>query len=197
MRRRVFAVAVFSLIGSMLATASVQAAPAATQEGVMAALAAVKQSRVRFVEQRESPILESTLTVTGTLTYRAPAHIEKHSLRPLDERFVADGDTLLLERRQAGKIFARKLQLGELPALAPLLAGLRGVLSGDAALLAQHFAVEFMPLWNGWRLRLTPKHAQARAQVESIRFEGEGARVRLIETHEAGGDVSHMRLFPL
>lgn len=197
MRRRLLAAAVLWLIGSMLASATAKAVPAATQENVMAALAAVKQSRVRFVEQRESRILESALTVTGTLTYRAPAHIEKHSLRPLDERFIADGDTLLLERQQAGKRFSRKLQLSEFPALAPLLAGLRGVLSGDAGLLAQHFAVEFMPLWNGWRLRLTPKDALARAQVESIRFEGEGARVRLIETREAGGDVSRMRLFPL
>lgn len=196
MTRQVLVAAVLWLTGSMLA-AGAWAAPPATQETVMAALAAVKQSRVRFVEQRDSRILESTLTVTGTLTYRAPAHIEKHSLRPLDERFVADGDTLLLERRQAGKTFARSLQLSEFPALAPLLAGLRGVLSGDAALLARHFTVEFMPLWNGWRLRLTPKDARARAQVESIRFEGEGARVRLIETREAGGDVSRMRLFPL
>ena len=194
-RRTLLAAGVFAV--SLVGGVHSEAAPPATQENVMAALAGVKQSRVRFVEQRESRVLETTLTVTGTLSFRAPGRIEKHSLRPLDERFVADGDTLSLERQQAGKRFTRTLALHEVPALAPLVAGLRGVLTGDAAMLAQHFSVEFIPLWNGWRLRLTPKDAQARAQVESIRFEGEGARVRLIETREAGGEVSRMRLFPL
>lgn len=194
-RRTLLAAGVFAV--SLVGGGNSEAAPPATQESVMAALAGVKQSRVRFVEQRESRVLETALTVTGTLAFRSPGRIEKHSLRPLDERFVADGDTLLLERQQAGKRFTRTLSLHEVPALAPLVAGLRGVLTGDAALLARHFTVEFSPLWNGWRLRLSPKDAQARAQVESIRFEGEGARVRLIETRESGGDVSRMRLFPL
>lgn len=197
MKRRALFVAVIVLVGSLGFAGAALAAPPPRQEDVLAALAQVKQSRMRFVEQRESRILETTLTVTGTLAYRAPGHIEKHSLRPLDERFVVDGDTLLLERQQAGQRFARKLPVNEIPALVPLVAGLRAVLSGDAALLAQHFSVEFTPLWNGWRLRLTPKDAQARTHVEAIRFEGEGAHVRLVETREVGGEVSRMRLFPL
>lgn len=176
MRRR-------ALLGAALLPLPVRAADPFAE--VMAALAAMRESRARFIEEKEVPELEQPLRATGLLAWHAPDRLEKRTLEPAEELFLIQGDQVTLER--PGRGVRETISLDAAPEVRPLVEALRGTLAGDAARLAQHHAVTFSGTPAAWRIVLVPRSQRVRGAVQRIVLEGEGAFLRMVETQGNDG----------
>ena len=152
---------------------------------VMAALAAVRESRATFVEEKELPELERPLVARGELSWRAPDRLEKHTVDPFEERLLVEGDRLLLDLPARGQ--RQEMPLDAAPEIRPLVEAVRATLAGDAATLAAHHRIAFSGDLARWRMVLTPRSTRALAAVQRIVLEGEGAFVLVVETQGRDG----------
>ena len=189
-------------IAMLLAAAALAASPARaadpplTLESLMAALARNGPGTVRFTETKTSALLKAPIESSGTLTYAAPAKLEKRTLAPRDERFAVDGDTVVVESaaRNAAEKRRFELRLGDYPAIRAFVESIRGTLAGDLASLRRHYRVELEGTWADWRLHLLPSDPQTAELVLKVVIAGAGSEVRRIEILEAGGDRSVMTI---
>lgn len=159
---------------------------------LMSALAGVEKSRVRFTERKFMKVLTTPLESSGTLVYKAPSRLEKHTLQPKAESMIVDHDTLTLEspaRRQR-----RVLALQDYPAIWAFVESIRATLAGDQQALARFYRTALEGSAAHWRLVLTPKEPSMQALVSTIRIDGSKARVDRIEIVEADGDISVMTM---
>ena len=163
---------------------------------LMQAFARVPAMDSTFTEQRESSYLNAPVTLSGELRYVAPQRLEKHTLAPVNERFVADGDRLSVERLVNGKVQSHRVSLHDYPQLRPLIDGVRATLAGDGATLARYYTPGLSGNAQSWRLRLLPREAALRERISEVRIDGRAAVIIGVEIHEAGGDVSRMRITP-
>lgn len=185
MTRRAVLFAVLSLPATALAQ------DAMTQ--VMAALAANRDSRATFVEEKELPELDRPLTARGTLAWHAPDRLEKHTTAPFEERLLVEGDRMLLERPDRGA--RQELMLDAAPEIRSLVEAIRATHAGDAATLRTHFRVEFSGDLTRWRMVMTPLSTRLLAAVQRVTIEGEGGAVLLMETQGRDGH-SRMTVTP-
>ena len=167
-------------------------ARAATLEEVMRGFAAIRASTARFSEEKSMPELDLPLPSRGTLSWRAPDWLEKHTTAPQEEILRIEGELLTLERRGE----RRALLLDQAPELRPLVEAMRATLAGDAATLARHHDVGFAMTASGWRMVLVPRSPRTRAAVQRITLSGSGAAIRFVETQENGG-VTRMAIEPI
>ena len=151
---------------------------------LMKQLAATGEVKAAFVERKHSPVLVASIDSSGTLLYRRPDVLEKNVVKPRVERFRILKDEVVVERD--GK--TQRLALAAQPALAAFAASLRGVLSGDAAVLQRYFTLKVAGDEKAWTLELTPADRTVASFVERIVASGRGGRVEKIETFEASGD---------
>jgi outer membrane lipoprotein-sorting protein len=185
------------LLAAALAAVPVRAAdPPLALEPLMAALARNGPGTVRFTETKTSALLKAPIESSGTLTYAAPAKLEKHTLAPRDERFAVDGDTVVVESpaRNAAEKRRFELRLGDYPAIRAFVESIRGTLAGDLASLRRHYRVELEGAWSDWRLHLLPADPQMAELVTKVVIGGAGGDVRRIEILEASGDRSVMTI---
>ncbi len=183
------------LAGAALLVATATAvAPAdpLTLEHLMAELARQGPGTVRFVEVKTSALLKAPIESSGTLSYAAPARLEKHTRSPRDERLVVDRDTVVIERAARNERF--ELRLADYPAVRASIESIRGTLAGDLAALRRHYRVELEGTWPDWRLHLLPSDPELAELVHKVLIGGSGARVRRIEILEASGDRSVMTI---
>jgi outer membrane lipoprotein-sorting protein len=159
-----------------------------TVEHLMKDLAQVKSARGRFVERKYLAMLEKPLESSGTLVYAAPGRLEKHMLEPRRESLILDGDTLVIDNKQAGK--RRSMTLQEHPVVWGFAEGIRSTLTGDLATLQRFYKVELEGDAMAWRLRLEPVEPRMRQAAAEIRLGGSGTWVNRVEVLEAGGDRS-------
>ena len=166
--------------------------PPLALEPLMAALAQGGPGTVRFRETKTSALLKAPAESSGTLTWAAPARLEKRTLAPREERFAVDGEKVLIENP------ARKsrieLSLGEHPAIRAFVESIRGTLAGDLAALRRYYRVELDGAWSDWRLHLLPSDPQMAELVQKVTIGGAGGEVRRIEILETGGDRSVMTI---
>jgi hypothetical protein len=175
-----------------LALPATAAADEAALVAQMAALAAVRQRRSRFTEERAIPELDVPLPNSGTLFWQAPDRLEKHTLSPFEERLTVSGPRLTYERPDRG--IRRDFSLSEQPEMQALVEAVRSTLAGDLATLRRHYEVGF-EAWPGdaWRLVLTPLALRVRGAVQRIVVTGTGDAVTGVDT-EGGGGVTRMRI---
>ena len=171
------------------------ARPAAAEWGVadlMRSMKAVESSKARFSERKELAILNEPLESSGTLIYRAPDRLEKHTLVPERASMVLEGDRLVLEdaRRGGRKSFA----LHEHPVVRAFVESIRSTLAGDLSTLQRFYSVELEGSEPAWRLVLRPREPEMKAAVDEIRISGGGTSIARIEIREAGGDRSVMTI---
>ena len=152
---------------------------------VMAGLAAVRESRATFVEERDLPELERPLTMRGVLHWRAPDRLEKRTIEPSPELFLLEGDRVTLERPE--RRIRETLSLDAAPEIRPLVEAIRATLAGDIATLRAHHEVTFSGDAARWRILLVPRSARVRAAVQRVVLEGEGAFLRVVETQGSDG----------
>ncbi|GGJ39345.1 LolA-related protein [Neoroseomonas lacus] len=152
---------------------------------VMAALAAVRESGARFVEEKDIPEIEGLLTSRGTLSWRAPDRLEKRTTEPFQERLLVEGDRLLLERPD--RDIHQDIALDTAPEIRPLVEAIRATLAGDAPTLHRYFSIDFSGDLARWRMVLTPLSVRVLAAVQRIVLEGEGGAVLVVETQGREG----------
>lgn len=184
MRRRAL------LLLSALLTSPAEASPL---DDVMRGFAAIRASSARFTEEKSMPELELPLPSRGTLTWRAPDLLEKHTTEPVEEILRIQGETLTLERPARGE--RQSLTLERAPEIRPLVEALRATLAGDLATLSRHHEVSFSGTAAGWEMVLVPRSARTRAVVQRVTLSGRGAAIRIVET-QGGGGTSRMVIEP-
>jgi len=170
----------------LLATPAL-AQPDATLEGVMAALAARRESRAEFTESKEFPELSTPLPSTGTLSWTAPDRLEKRTTYPMEETLRVEGDRLLFSRPAQG--IRREMSLDESPELRPLVESIRATLAGDLPTLRRHYEVAFRPGSEGWVMRLVPRSLRVRAALQSVEVSGRGAEILAVVTRGNEGET--------
>ena len=159
---------------------------------VMAQLAQVPHASAHFTEYRTSQLLTQPLESSGTLSWIAPAHLEKATLQPQLEHMTVDGDNLTI--RHQGE--TRVLALTDYPPLAALVESLRATLAGDLPTLQRLYVVTFSGSAAQWQLQLEPRDPKIGDLVTRITLSGNGHSVSKIETLESNGDQSLMQITP-
>jgi outer membrane lipoprotein-sorting protein len=166
--------------------------PPLTLDRLMTELAKNGPGTVRFTEVKSSALLKAPIESSGTLSYAAPARLEKHTRQPRDERLVVDRDTVVIESAARGERL--ELRLADYPAVRASIESIRGTLAGDLAALRRYYRVELEGAWSDWRLHLLPSDPELAELVHKVLIGGDGARVRRIEILEASGDRSVMTI---
>jgi hypothetical protein len=172
------------------------AGPALAQDAlgeVMHGLAAVRERRSRFTEEKVIPELDIGLPNEGTLLWVAPDRLEKHTTWPIDEVLAVQAGQLRYERRDRG--VQRDFALAEQPEMAALVEAIRATLAGDLPALRRHYEVAFSGTPSDWTLVLTPGSLRLRGAVQRITITGEAAELRGVDT-EGGGGITRMRITP-
>jgi len=180
------------LAGAAFAPAGRAADPPLELPRLMAELAKNGPGTVRFKEVKSVAFLKQPIELTGTLTYTAPARLEKRTLTPREERFIIDRDRLLIERSASGQHL--QLRLSDYPAVQAFGESIRGTLAGDLGALQRFYRVELDGTWADWRLILLPSEPQMAELVQRVLIGGDHGRVRRIEVLETSGDRSVMTI---
>jgi Outer membrane lipoprotein carrier protein LolA-like len=157
---------------------------------LMQALSQSPASEVAYIERKYSALLTGPVESSGTLVYRRPDIVEKNMTAPRQESYRIAGQELSVTR--GGK--ERRIALASEPLLAAFAASLRGVLSGDAALLARHYRLALAGSEADWKLEMTPQDDEVLRYVERIVVSGHAGRVAQIEVREASGDRSVLQV---
>ena len=145
-------------------------------------LAEVPGRRVYFEETHHSSLFKEPIRTKGTLTFIAPSRVEKHVLEPYEERYLADGDTLVVSSQAHG--IERTISLDEYPPLRAFVEGFRAVLAGDWERLQQFYEVHLEGMQSGWVLSLHPLDQDLRERVSFIRYSGRDDIITSIEIRE-------------
>jgi outer membrane lipoprotein-sorting protein len=159
---------------------------------VMNRLSQVKTANADFTEKKFVKLLTAPVESSGTLIYQAPNRFEKHTKKPVDEKMTVERDTVTLE--QVARKKKQQLFVGSYPALAAIIDGMRGALSGNLAALQQTFNIKVEGNAARWTLNLVPLDAQQFAYVNAIRVSGKEDFIDAIEILQADGDRSLMTM---
>jgi outer membrane lipoprotein-sorting protein len=157
---------------------------------LMAELAQVQSHESRFTETKTLALLKAPVESSGVLSYRRPDHVEKHVLLPKDESISVDGDELTWKDGVSGK--KRVLRVQSNAVLAALVESIRATLAGDLPALQHYFSVKLEGAQAHWVLTLTPAEERMRRNVQTMRIEGSGNQVAVVEVLETDGDRSVM-----
>lgn len=160
---------------------------------VMAHLAQAPQRRASFVEEKSFAALTTPLRSEGHLLFRRPDHLEMTTTAPRPERFVVDGNRIVVD---ASNDPPRVLDIGGQPGLAALVDTVRGTLSGDLARLRQGFTVSGAGTPADWQIVLQPRDPALAGLLQEVRLAG-GADLRVIQTVAPNGDTDTLTVTPL
>ena len=182
------------LQGLALGATTSFAAPSSdwTPESMLRALADHRQGEARFTEQKFIGVLDTPLLSAGTLTFRPPDYLEKHTTSPRDELMTIKGDVLTYTRQ--GQTYT--LNLAEHPEATAYANSIRGLLNGNAALLKQNYALKLSGDPAHWVLLLLPTDPRIQSLIKSISVNGSGDHMQMIEYDQTNGDRSVMTLLP-
>jgi Outer membrane lipoprotein carrier protein LolA-like len=159
-------------------------------EQLIESLAKNRPAEVRFEETAYSTLLTQPLKTQGILRFTPPTGFEKHITAPRDERYLVEGDTVLVESKTKGT--NRTLSLQDYPALRAFIEAFRSTLANDVITLRRFYSVTLQGEPRRWGLTLRPRDKAVQALVESIRFSGEEEHVSSIEILAPDGDRSVM-----
>ena len=166
---------------------------AATEWGLprlMQSLVRVQSSQGKFVERKHLAVLDVPLTYSGTLSFRAPDHLEKRTLEPKEESLVLDQGVLTIENK--ARNLKRTLVVQQYPAVWAFVESIRSTLAGDLSTLERFYKVELKGNESKWHLKLLPLDQRTRDMVREIVITGSTNRVTKIEMTESNGDQSTM-----
>jgi outer membrane lipoprotein-sorting protein len=166
--------------------------PALSIGELMQMLASVESTSARFVETRHSALLKAPLVLHGTLAYRRPDRVEKHVLKPYDERVTVEGGRLTFENRTQNR--RKTMSVSGAPGLAALIESIRATRAGDLPALQRYYALQIDGSRERWTLTLKPLDAQLADYVVSLELSGSGPGIAKVTIEEASGDRSVMEI---
>lgn len=167
---------------------------------LLQALAEPVPSNTRFVERRESALLDEPLVLRGEMGRPEADRLVRSVLAPYSERSEIHGERVEVTREDGR---ARRFSLRRAPALAALRDGLQALLSGDARTLQDGFEVTLdeaeaeatdTAAGGAWRLTMRPHAARVAEDIDRLEAFGRGDTLRCLATHEADGSVSWLLL---
>jgi hypothetical protein len=158
----------------------------------MHSLAQVQSSQARFKERKYLAVLIAPLDSSGTLTFQAPGHLEKHTLKPKAESLVLDKGVLTIDSK--ARNIKRTLVLQEYPAVWAFVESIRSTLAGDLPTLQRFYKVKLKGDAAKWSMRLIPLEQRTLQVMSEIEVSGRGAHVTEIETTESNGDRTTMTI---
>lgn len=161
-------------------------------EQLMRSLGEVKFSEARFVERKHMAILSAPLESSGTLVYRAPDRLEKHTRSPRQESLVLERDRLTIQSPERNQ--RRTVALEDYPVIRAFVESIRSTLAGDLATLSRIYEVRLEGREQRWRLVLRPRDPEIGEFVSEIRLTGSRDQIQAIETIETQGDRSVMTI---
>jgi outer membrane lipoprotein-sorting protein len=156
----------------------------------MQSLARVQTSQGKFVERKFLSVLNKPLESSGTISFQAPGHLEKHTLAPKVESLVLDQGMLTIDSKTRN--IKRTLVLQEYPAVWAFVESIRSTLAGDQATLEHFYKIKLEGNETKWHMQLLPLEQKTREMVREIVISGRGNRVASIEMRESNGDHSTM-----
>ncbi|MBW4092405.1 MAG: outer membrane lipoprotein carrier protein LolA [Proteobacteria bacterium] len=159
---------------------------------VMRRLAAVRDSRAEFTEEKTIAALRAPLRSSGRLAYRRPDRLEKITEWPQVEVLAVHGGTLSLTDNGA----TRTIVLASEPAIGALVEAILGTLAGDLAGLRRWYHVGATGTPAAWRLSLRPRTPALAKFIRAAVIDGAGARMTRLRMVEANGDTSVMTISP-
>jgi outer membrane lipoprotein-sorting protein len=168
------------------------AAPDWGVEQLMQALGEVKSSKARFVERKHMAILNAPLEYSGTLVYRAPDRLEKHTQTPRRESLLLERGELTIESPERNQ--RRTVVLQDYPVIWAFVESIRSTLAGDLATLNRFYEVKLDGAERKWRLSLRPRDPQMEEVVREIHLSGSRNWIEAIEIIEINGDRSVMTI---
>ena len=158
-------------------------------------LASVREVESTFVEHRTSSFLMNEVRLSGKLYYRAPDFIRKTVETPYEQITTIAGDTVSIEKVNArGESTKRSYSLGSHDSLKSAVESVRATLSGNYDFLNKSFEVEVTGNRESWSVLLLPRDGAMRDQVERILIMGVDGKISSIDTINADGDESQLRL---
>lgn len=155
-------------------------------------ISGVPDHTASFRETRRLTLLSEPVELEGTLVFRAPDHLEKHTLAPQREDLVVDGGWVTVSL--PGQNNEMQFNIADDPVLQGLLFSLQKLLNGEPSELTDLFAVEAWGSAVGWTLRLKPKMPEMQKRVQAVRVKGEGRWIRTLELWETSGDYMIMTI---
>ena len=160
---------------------------------LLEALAARGDSQARYVETKTLALLQKPLRLEGVVEFRKPGYLAKHVLKPAEEHYIIDGDTVTVEKPGSPPV---RFDISTHPALEAFAASLRAPLAGDGAALRRYYRVSLGGTRRRWLLALAPLRPEMVEMVRLVKLEGRGDRLETLVIEEASGDVSTMRFQP-
>jgi len=164
------------------------------EQVLMEALAQVKTSQGKFSESKFLSMLNRPIESSGTLSFHAPGHLEKHTLSPKVESLVLDEGVLTIDSKSRN--IKRTLVLQEYPAVWSIVESIRSTLAGDLPTLQRFYKIQVDGSQAQWKMKLLPIERQTREVIREIRITGKGGRVLSVETFESNGDHALMKVTP-
>jgi hypothetical protein len=157
---------------------------------LMQGFARVQSAQGKFVERKFMSVLNKPLESSGTISFQAPGHLEKHTLVPKVEDLVLDQGVLTIDSK--ARNVRRTLVLQEYPAVWAFVESIRSTLAGDLPTLERFYVIKLEGNAAAWRMQLLPRERQTREMVREIVIAGHENRVSSIEMRESNGDHSTM-----
>ncbi|MHB9020596.1 MAG: LolA-related protein [Halothiobacillus sp.] len=159
---------------------------------VLQSVANHRQSAARFTEEKFIGLLDTPLLSEGKLTFRPPDYLKKHTTAPRDEVMIIQGTVLTYTRQ--GQTYT--LNLAEHPEATAYANSMRGLLTGNAAMLKQSYALKLSGDPAHWTLLLLPTDARIASLIKNISVTGAGDSVQMIEYDQTNGDRSVITIQP-
>lgn len=159
---------------------------------LMQELSQVKEAKGTFVESKFLQLLSRPLESSGTLLFKAPDHLEKHTVAPKAESLVLDKGVLRIDNK--ARNIKRTLQVQDYPALWALVESIRSTLAGDLETLQRFYTIELEGNSSRWTMTLQPIELKMREVVSEVRISGHANIIDSIETREANGDHALMKI---
>jgi hypothetical protein len=157
-------------------------------------LAALQLGMSAHAEPAPGPWTLPQLLDLLTVVFKKPDYLAKHVLKPVEEHYVIDGNTVTVEKPAEGSRV--QLSLADHPALEAFAASLRAPLAGDGAALLRYYRASLGGTREHWLLALAPLRPEMAEAVRLVKLQGSGDRVEKLDIEEAGGDTSSMRFEP-
>jgi hypothetical protein len=176
-----------TLLASTAGWCAAPEAGAAVDAGwILSKLARPAPMRTSFVEMRDSKLLKAPLRISGEYSRPDGNTLVREVRAPYAETTTivsgkAGGEVTIARAGHAPRTFA----LSRVPELGGLQSSFGALLSGDRALLEQHYRIASAGSRERWTLTLVPRDAQFAAKVRDITLYGRGAELRCIETNSA------------
>lgn len=162
-------------------------------DALMQALAAHPVRQATFTEKKYLDLVTQPLQSSGTLSFRAPDHLDKITLQPEPETLTLDGNTLTIQRPDHR---THRIALEDYPEIAGFINGLRATLQGNRHDLEAQYTLQLSGYPGLWTLTLVPRDPAMRRLFQELVIRGDGGEIQFIRITQTNGDHSDMSLLP-